>query len=73
MRIFQVHQIHPSVSYGDAIGNEMLEIRTVLRELGYESNIYGQYIHPKMSSTVKQYNEYRKISSPNNILIIIIL
>lgn len=68
MRRFQIHQIHPSVSYGDAIGNEMLEIRAVLRELGYESNIYGQYIHSKMS-TVKQYSEYREVSSPNNILI----
>lgn len=68
MRRFQIHQIHPSVSYGDAIGNEMLEIRTVLKELGYESNIYGQYIHPKMSY-VKQYDEYLKVSSPNNILL----
>jgi glycosyltransferase involved in cell wall biosynthesis len=68
MERFQINQIHPSVSYGDAIGNEMLEIRTVLRELGYESDIYGQYIHPKMS-TAKQYHEYSKVSSPNNILI----
>ncbi len=68
MERFQIHQIHPSVSYGDAIGNEMLEIRTILREQGYESNIYGQFIHPKMSN-VKQYNEYLKVSSPKNILI----
>ncbi|HOW14883.1 glycosyltransferase [Methanosarcina sp.] len=68
MKRFQIHQLHPSVSYGDAIGNEMLEIRTVLRDLGYESNIYGQYIHPKMN-TVKQYKEYRKVSSPDNILL----
>ena len=68
MSVIQVHQIHPTVSYGDAIGNDMVEIQSVLRKLGYNSNIYAQYIHPKMRG-VKNYVEYKKISSPENILI----
>jgi len=65
----QVHQIHPSVSYGDAIGNDMVEIQSLLRKMGYDSNIYAQYIHPKMNG-IKHYPEYLKVSSAKNILLI---
>jgi glycosyltransferase involved in cell wall biosynthesis len=57
------------VSYGDAIGNEMIEIRNILRNWGHDSDIYAQYIHPKVLD-VKNYFEYKKICSPENILII---
>ncbi len=33
----QVHQVLATLSYGDAIGNEVLAIRRVLREAGFES------------------------------------
>lgn len=66
---FQIHQIHPSVSYGDAIGNEMIEIREILKEFGYESDIYAKFIHPKLKN-IKNYAEYIKVSSPQNILIV---
>src|SRR5665647_113067 len=69
MEKFQIHQIHPSVSYGDAIGNEMIEIREILKEFGYESDIYAKFIHPKLKD-IKNYAEYRKVSSPQNILIV---
>jgi glycosyltransferase involved in cell wall biosynthesis len=65
----QIHQIHPIISYGDAIGNELIEIRDLLRELGYESNIYGKFIHPKLLN-IKNYVDYKKVSSPYNILIV---
>jgi glycosyltransferase involved in cell wall biosynthesis len=68
MNKIQIHQIHPAVSYGDAIGNDMVDIQSVLRKLGYNSNIYAQYIHPKMHG-VKNYVEYKKNSSSKNILI----
>jgi len=69
MEKFQIHQIHPSVSYGDAIGNEMIEIRDILKEFGYESDIYAKFIHPKLKN-IKNYAEYTKVSSPQNILIV---
>jgi len=65
---FQIHQINPIISYGDAIGNEMVEIREVLREFGYESDIYVKFIHPKLED-IKNYADYIKVSSPQNILI----
>jgi len=66
---FQIHQIHPIVSYGDAIGNEMIEIKEILKEFGYESDIYAKFIHPKLEN-IKNYADYLKVSSPQNILIV---
>lgn len=65
----EVHQILPSFSYGDAIGNNALEIRDVLRKWGYKSDIYAEHAHPKMSKFAKNFYEYKKCSSPDNILI----
>lgn len=62
----QVHQILPSISYGDAISNHVLEIRAILNAWGYKSEIYAQY--PNIADT-KNYLEYKKLSSPENILI----
>ena len=65
----QVHQLHPAVSFGDAIGNYMLEIRDSLKSLGYDSEVYAKYIYQNMPG-IKDYREYEKISSRENILIL---
>jgi glycosyltransferase involved in cell wall biosynthesis len=65
----QVHQFHPSVAYGDAIGNTIQELKIILTELGYKSEIFAQYIHPRVLN-VKNYSEYSKYSSPDNIIIL---
>jgi len=63
----EIHQILPTISSGDAIGNEVREIKRVLNEWGYKSEIYAQNIHPKINA--KKYTEYKKVSSKENILI----
>lgn len=65
----QVHQFHPSLAYGDAVGNSILEIKKILNKLGYKSEIFAQYIHPKVKN-VNKYSDYLKYSSPENILIL---
>ncbi len=65
----EIHQFHPSFSYGDAIGNDMIELQKTLKNWCYKSDIYSQYIGPKTPPS-KNYKEYLKISSPDNILII---
>lgn len=69
MVFVQVHQILPSISYGDAISNHVLEIRAILKSWGYKSDIYAQHIHPKLVHVTKSYTEYEKLSSSENILI----
>ncbi len=65
----QIHQILPSISYGDAISNHALEIKKILKSWGYKSEIYAQHIHPKLVYNAKIYTQYKKLSSPENILI----
>lgn len=55
------------MSYGDAVSNDAIEIRGALRRMGYDSEIFAKYIHPKVSKFVKPLKKYKK--SPENIVI----
>ncbi len=65
----EVHQFATSLSYGDAISNEMMEIRKVLKEKGYCSEIFVKFFDPRMAKNSKDYREYRKYSSSKNVVI----
>lgn len=65
----QIHQFLTSYSYGDAIGNEALEIREYLRGKGYESNIFALHYHPRYANQIINYLEYDRFSHPDNIVI----
>ncbi len=64
-----IHQVLTSFSYGDAIGNETLEIRNFLREKGYGSEIFALLYHPVYAGQIINYLEYDRYSDPNNIII----
>src|SRR3990170_1237644 len=65
----QVHQILPNLSDGDAIGNDVLALRGLLRRWGYVSEIYAQHIHPRFRGDVHFYTHYRDRSRPDNVLL----
>jgi glycosyltransferase involved in cell wall biosynthesis len=44
-----IDQFLPNLSYGDAISNQTMWIRDRLREAGYRSNIFVQFIDPKVA------------------------
>lgn len=64
-----IHQFATSLTYGDAISDEMLEIRNVLREKGFQSEIFVRYYHPRMAEDVRDFREYKSYSSPDNVVI----
>ena len=64
----QVHQILPNLSDGDAIGNDVLALRGLLRRWGYVSEIYAQHVHPRLKADAHFYTRYRQVSSPENLL-----
>jgi L-malate glycosyltransferase len=64
-----VHQFATSLTYGDAISDEMLEIRKALKARGYESEIFVRFFDPRLAGLVHDYREYRKSSSPENVVI----
>jgi len=65
----EIHQFATSLAYGDAISDEMLEIQEVLRERGYASEIFVRSYDPRMAKLAKNYMEYKKFSSPQNVVI----
>jgi glycosyltransferase involved in cell wall biosynthesis len=64
-----IHQFATSLSYGDAISDEMLEIQKVLRGHGHSSEIFTRFFDPRTAGLRRDYREYKKISSSANVVI----
>ena len=64
-----VHQFSTSLTYGDAISDEMLEIQKVLRAAGHESEIYVRFFDPRLARLVHDFREYRRLARPENVAI----
>jgi glycosyltransferase involved in cell wall biosynthesis len=65
----EIHQFSTSLTYGDAISDEMLEIQRVLREAGHSSEIFTRFFDPRLAALRRDYRAYRKLSSPGNVVI----
>jgi glycosyltransferase involved in cell wall biosynthesis len=65
----EVHQFATSLSYGDAISDEMIEIQNVLRENGFRSEIFTRFYDPRMAGLRRDYREYKRISTPENVVL----
>jgi len=64
-----VHQLLPSFGRGDAIGNEVAEIRDLLRSWGYKSEIFVEHVPPGRAHGAKSYMQYGQFSSADTVLI----
>jgi len=64
-----LHQMLPDFSYGDAIGNDVLNIQKVLRGWGHPSDIYAHHVHAKLAGTARPYGEYLKAGGPDQALL----
>jgi len=65
----EVHQFATSLTYGDAISNEMMEIRSALQEQGIRSEIFVRFHDPRMARHIHDYRKYRRFSRPENVVI----
>lgn len=68
-RSIEVHQVLASLSYGDAIGNEVMGIQRVLRTADYVSNIYVQAADRDIEHLTIDYRHLPENSCADNILI----
>jgi len=66
----RVHQMVASLSHGDAISNEAIRIRRILRGRGYESEIFAESVHSAMRGRAYPLWEYERVSSSDNVLIL---
>jgi glycosyltransferase involved in cell wall biosynthesis len=65
-----VHQILPYLAYGDAVGNQVMEFRRLLRAWGYPSEIYVENCDPRLTRECRPYRDYVRVSHPRNLLLL---
>lgn len=63
-----IHQFHSGVAAGDAITNQMLFIKEILRKKGYSSEIYAEHIPKELEGKIKSVFSYE--GEEDNILLI---
>jgi glycosyltransferase involved in cell wall biosynthesis len=68
LRRVEIHQLHPTISYGDAIGNHLFALRRVFHRWGYSAELFCQYALSGAEAEVKDYRTYT--GSPENLLLI---
>jgi len=63
----RVHQLLAALAYGDAISNEALAIQGHLRRAGFESDIFAEGVHPRMTPHARPLWQYGEVSSPETV------
>lgn len=63
----EINQIVPTLAYGDAISNHVLEINKLLHSWGHRAAIYANSCHRRYTHLCEDYRQYK--GSPHNILI----
>lgn len=66
----QIHQFHPTVSYGDATSNQILSLQVLLRRLGYHSETFCEQVPIHFDGRTRQITQYGRYSSPENVLLL---
>ncbi len=55
MNAVRVHQFTAAIGPRDAVSRHTFEVDTLLRELGYETKIFAQHVHPDVRGYVDDY------------------
>ena len=63
----RVPQLLAALSYGDAISNEALAIQRHLQAAGFESDIFAEKVHPRMSHLARPLWKYQEVSSEETV------
>ena len=56
-----IHQLTPGFAYGDAISNQAILIRELLRGMGYRSEIFTEHIDPLMTHEARLFKDSKGI------------
>jgi glycosyltransferase involved in cell wall biosynthesis len=65
----KIHQVLATLGYGDAIGHEVLGIQRVLKQAGFDSEIFVQTADSRLEDLTRDYRDLLEASDPPNILI----
>lgn len=65
----KVYQLVPTLSYGDAVGNDTLALKDALIELGYKTEIYAEGIDARLpKGTAKYFNTMPKLDKDDVVI-----
>jgi L-malate glycosyltransferase len=64
-----VHQVLATLGYGDAIGHEVLGMQHVLRDAGYDSDIFVETADRRLEPLTRDYRELVDASHPDHLLL----
>ncbi len=56
-----IHQLTPGFAYGDAISNQAIMIRGLLRDMGYRSEIFTEHLDPLMTHEARLFKDGKGI------------
>ena len=65
----RVHQVLATLGYGDAIGHEVVGIQRVLRDAGYDSEIFVETADRRVEDLTTDYREMVGAIAPEDVLI----
>ncbi|MGB9776073.1 MAG: glycosyltransferase family 4 protein [Anaerolineae bacterium] len=68
--MMEVHQFHPTVSFGDAVSNQILSLQRLLRRMGYRSEIFCEQPPIQFEGRTRLMQQYPRYSSPDNLLLL---
>ena len=57
VKLRTVHQFHPTIAHGDAIGNDCLELQDLLCQAGVRSSLFAQEAKPELRGFVRDWRE----------------
>jgi glycosyltransferase involved in cell wall biosynthesis len=50
----KIHQILPTIVFGDAVSNDALAITNILKEMGYDTQVFSEHIHPSLTRIARK-------------------
>ncbi|MGH7805551.1 MAG: glycosyltransferase family 4 protein [Candidatus Binatia bacterium] len=63
-----VHQLVPNLAVGDAISQQVLALRAMLRRLGFASEVFAEHVHSTLTNEARPAKEVRAID-PEAVLV----
>lgn len=64
----EIHQLTPGFAYGDAISNQAIVVRDLLRKRGYKSEIFTEHLDPVMVSEANPFNDGEQVNEGAGII-----
>jgi glycosyltransferase involved in cell wall biosynthesis len=63
-----IHQLTPGFAYGDAISNQAILIRGMLRDMGYRSEIFTEHLDPLMTHEARLFRDGKGIKKNDGLI-----